>query len=193
MNKESIIKFLKEHVGIFLMNVIIFIVLFLLIPLMINHVNPIIWRTLFVLTIIAVTDLFYLFNKMKYEHILYSLLILFIFNLIFLDYCTIRDLYGITSHGSLDKSPAILDALLVDMVIVFIEYVTLFITRFIKKIINKNKKVNNKKEEKIEEKVEEKKVEEKKVEVKKKTTTKKPATSKTTTTKKKTTTKKTTK
>ena len=193
MNKESIIKFLKEHVGIFLINVIIFIVLFLLIPLMINHVNSIICRTLFVLTIIVVTDLFYLFNKMKYEHILYSLLILFIFNLIFLDYCTIRDLYGITSHGSLDKSPAILDALLVDMVIVFIEYVTLFITRFIKKIINKNKKVNNKKEEKIEEKVEEKKVEEKKVEVKKKTTTKKPATSKTTTTKKKTTTKKTTK
>ena len=192
MNKDSIIKFLKEHVGIFLMNVIIFIVLFLLIPLMINHVNPIIWRTLFVLTIIAVTDLFYLFNKMKYEHILYSLLILFIFNLIFLDYCTIRDLYGITSHGSLDKSPAILDALLVDMVIVFIEYVTLFVTRFIKKIINKNKKVNNKKEEKIEEKVEEKKVEKKKVEVKKKTT-KKPATKKATTTKKKTTTKKTTK
>ena len=193
MNKESIIKFLKEHVGIFLMNVIIFIVLFLLIPLMINHVNPIIWRTLFVLTIIVVTDLFYLFNKMKYEHILYSLLILFIFNLIFLDYCTIRDLYGITSHGSLDKSPAILDALLVDMVIVFIEYVTLFITRFIKKIINKNKKVNNKKEEKIEERVEEKKVEEKKVEVKKKTTAKKPATKKATTTKKKTTTKKITK
>ena len=193
MNKESIIKFLKEHVGIFLMNVIIFIVLFLLIPLMINHVNPIIWRTIFVLTIIAVTDLFYLFNKMKYEHILYSLLILFIFNFIFLDYCAIRDLYGITSHGSLDKSPAILDALLVDMVIVFIEYATLFITRFIKKIVNKKKKVDNKKEEKIEEKVEEKKVEEKKVEVKKKTTTKKPATSKTTTTKKKTTTKKTTK
>ena len=184
MNKESIIKFLKEHVGIFLINVIIFLVLLFLIPLMINHVNPIIWRTLFVLTIIVVTDLFYLFNKMKYEHILYSLLILFIFNLIFLDYCTIRDLYGITSHGSLDKSPAIIDALLVDMVIVFIEYLTLFVTRFIKNIINKKKKVNNTTEEQIKEE----KVEEKKIEPKKKTTTKK-----VTTTKKKTTTKKTTK
>lgn len=175
MNKENILRFLKDHVGILLMNFVLFIVLFFLIPLLFNLVNPYIWRAIFLLVIIVTTILFYMFNKVKYEHVLYSLPILFILNLIIIKYCTIRDLYGITSHGSLDKAPAIIDALLVDMVIVFIEYITLFITRLIKNKVNKNKKVVNTKEEKIEKK-EEVKPEPKKSTKKsttKKTTTKK--------------------
>ena len=178
MNKENIIKFLKDHMMVFIMNFVLFIILFFLIPLLFSVVNPIIWRLIFLFVIAITTILFYLIGKMKYEHVLYSLPILFILNIIILKYCTIRDLYGITSHGSLDKCPAIIDTLLVDMVIVFIEYVSLFITRLIKNIASKSKKVEVKVEEKkaekkkTETKTETKKVEKKKV-VTKKTTSKK--------------------
>ena len=165
MNKEKIINFLKEHVWIFLMNVIMFIILYILIPLLFNRVNAYVWRPLFVLAIVAITDIFYLLKKIKYEHVLYSLPILYVLTLFIIDYCTRRDLYGITSHGNLDKCPALVDALLINLVIVFFQYLTLFITRSIKKIINK-KKGN-------EEVVEEEKKEESK---KKKTTTKKTTT-----------------
>ena len=175
MNKENILRFLKEHVGILIMNLIIFVILFFLIPLLFNVVNPYIWRVLFLLVIIVTTSLFYIFNKIKYEHVLYSLPILFILNLIIIKYCTIRDLYGITAHGNLDKAPAIIDALLVDIVIVFIEYITLFITRLINNVINKNKKIVNTKEEKIEKKEDNKKEEK---QVVKKTTSKKTITKK---------------
>ncbi len=160
MNKEKVLNFLRDRIGIFVMNIIIFVALFFLIPLLFNHVNPFIWRLLFVLVIIGVTDAFYLTKKIKYDDVLYSIIVLFIFNLIFLDYCTIQDLYGITSHGSLDKCPAILDALLVDIVIVFIEYITLLMTRMFKRLFTKPKK-------EAEETKEEKK------ETKKKTSTKK--------------------
>lgn len=149
MNKENIIKFLKDHMMVFIMNVVLFIILFFLIPLLFNIVNPIIWRILFLLSIALVTVLFYLVGKMKYEHVIYSLPILFILNIIFLKYCTIRDLYGITSHGSLDKCPAIIDALLVDIVIVFVEYAALFIARFIKNTANKSKKEEVKETKKV--------------------------------------------
>lgn len=149
MNKENIIKFLKEHMMVFFMNVVLFAILFFLIPLLFNLVNPIIWRVLFLLSIALVTVLFYLVGKMKYEHVLYSLPILFILNIFILNYCTVRDLYGITSHGNLDKCPAIIDALLVDIVIVFIEYVALFITRLIKNILNKKKKEEVKETKKV--------------------------------------------
>jgi len=149
MNKENIIKFLKDHMMVFFMNVVLFVILFFLIPLLFNLVNPYIWRVLFLLSIALVTVLFYLVGKMKYEHVLYSLPILFVLNLFILKYCTVRDLYGITSHGNLDKCPAIIDALLVDIVIVFIEYVALFITRLIKNILNKKKKEEVKETKKV--------------------------------------------
>ena len=148
MKFENILKTLKDYIGILLMNIIMFIILFFLIPLLMDKVNPNIWRLLFVLTIIAITDLFYLTKWIKYEHVLASLPILFILNLIFLGRCERLDLYGITSHGGLDKSPAIIDALLVDMIIVFGQYITLFVTRACNNIIKKQdskKKMKGKK------------------------------------------------
>lgn len=140
MSKEKVLKIFKEYIWIFAMNIALFIILFFLIPLLMDKVNPNIWRILFVISIILITDICYLTKKIKYEQVLFSLPILFILNLIFIGRCIRLDLYGITSHGSLDKSPAILDALLVDMIIVFGEYLTLLITRFIKKIFKgKNK------------------------------------------------------
>lgn len=129
----------KKYAMIFLMNIILFIILFFFIPLLMNKVNAYIWRVLFVLITIAITDIFYLTKKIKYEQVLLSLPIIFILNVIFLSRCINMDLYGITSHGSLDKTPAIVDALLVDIIIVFIEYLALFVTRFIKKILTKKK------------------------------------------------------
>lgn len=121
-----------------------------------NYVAPIIWRLIFAFSIVIVTDVFYLLKKIKYEEILFSIIILFVLNLIFIKYCTIRDLYGITSHGSLDKCPALIDALFVDFIIVFIEYVTLFLTRFIKnkkeKIVKKQETLKTVKKEKTEKK-----------------------------------------
>lgn len=134
---EKVKKIFNEYKMILLMNVIIFAALFFGIGQLVGTVKPLFWRILFVLIVIIITDIFYILKKIKYEHVLVSLPILFILNLIFIRYCTIRDLYGITSHGKLDKCPAILDALMVDLIIIMIEYITLLVTRFIINKMNK--------------------------------------------------------
>lgn len=139
MNKEKVLEIFKKYGMILLMNVVLFIALFFLVPILMNKVNANIWRVLFVFVIIGITETFYLTKKIKYEQVLLSLPILFILNLIFLSRCADMDLYGITSHGSLDKTPAIVDALLVDMIIVFIQYLTLLVTRLIIKLATKKK------------------------------------------------------
>ena len=141
MKLDKLKKVFLNNAMIVLMNVIIFVMIFFILPLLIVRVNPIIWRIAFLFIIAIITNVFYLTKKIKYEQVLISLPILFILNLLILNYCTLNDLYGITSHGSLDKCPAIIDALMVDMIIVFVEYVTLFITRFINKKILKGKKI----------------------------------------------------
>ena len=155
----------NKYKMIVLMNIIIFALLFFGLGLLVvPHFKAIIWRILFVLFIIVTTDIFYLFKKIKYEQVLLSLPILYILNLIFLRYCALRDLFGITNYEIKDKCPAFIDALLIDIIIVFIEYLTLLITRFIVGLINKKK---DKKEEKVE--VKNKTKVEKKKEVKKDT------------------------
>ena len=69
----------------------------------------------------------YIIRPMKTKEILISIPILYLLFLIFLDYCTIRELYGISSLG-LDKTPNYIDALLVVFVFTMIEYVSAFIT-----------------------------------------------------------------
>ena len=143
---EKVKDIFNKYKMIVLMNVIVFIVLFFGLGLFIvPHFKAIVWRILFVLLTILVTDIFYILKKIKYEQVLLSLPIIFILNLIFLKFCTLRDLYGITSYEINDKCPAIIDALLIDMIIVFIEYVTLLITRFIINIARKDIKEEKKK------------------------------------------------
>lgn len=141
MKLDKLKKIFLNNAMILLMNIIIFIMIFFILPLLIVRVNPIIWRIAFLFIIAIITNIFYLTKKIKYEQVLISLPILFILNLFILNYCTLNDLYGITDHGSLDKCPAIIDALMVDMIIVFVEYITLLITRFINKKIMKGKKI----------------------------------------------------
>ena len=44
-----------------------------------------------------------------------------------------KDLYGITAHGELDKSPAWIDALLVTFIIVFFQYLGLTVINLVRR------------------------------------------------------------
>ena len=142
----------NEYKMIVLMNIIVFVAIFFGVGALTTSINPIFWRILFVLCPIIITDIFYIFKKIKYEQVLCGYLVLYPLSLIFIKRFTSKDLFGITSYELLDKCPAYLDALFVVMIIVFIEYLTLLLTRFIINRIRKdikedkpsNKKTNKK-------------------------------------------------
>ena len=104
-----------------------------------------VWFFNTILFIVLPTILFTIIRPLKSKDIFISLPIFYILFLIFLDYCTIRELYGISSLG-LDKTPNYIDALLVVFIFTSFEYITAFIVNKIKdkKINNKAKKVISK-------------------------------------------------
>ena len=96
--------------------------------------------TLFLIFTILPTVAFYLKNLFKKYQIMLGIPFFYLCILCILDSCTIKDLYGITSHGALDKSPAWIDAILVTFIIVFFQYVGLTVMDIAKKYLNNRKK-----------------------------------------------------
>lgn len=96
------------------------------------------WVTNTVLFVVIPTIIFTLKFKIKSKDIILSVPILYIMFLIFLDFCTLRDLYGITS-GRLDKVPNFIDALMVVFIFTFLEYITVYIINRISQKKNSQK------------------------------------------------------
>lgn len=118
----------------------IFLLLFFLIPTIIFEVKPYIWMTLFIVFTILPTMAFYVKNKFKDRQIMFGLIFFYLCILSILDHCTINDLYGITSNGKLDYTPAFIDATFVTFIIVFFQYIGILITNLTKKIRKKKTK-----------------------------------------------------
>ena len=146
--KESPIKIIGDYLVaklryyryVLILDVIVFLFLFFLIPTIILDVKPVMWMTLFLVFTILPTITFYAKNLFKKYQIMLGLPFIYICILCVLDSCTLKDLYGITSHGVLDKTPAMIDAVLVTFIIVFFQYIGLTVVDLCKKLFKKNKK-----------------------------------------------------
>lgn len=118
--KKSV-KFLKRYKYLILLNVIIFILTVFIESLYMYKVGKIIWVISTFLFIVIPTMIMCIIRKVKASEIIVSLPIFYVLFLIFLNYCTMRDLYGITS-GSLDKIPNFIDAIFVVFAFSLIQY-----------------------------------------------------------------------
>ena len=134
--KKSITSFLKKHGDLIIMNVIIFILTVFIESLYIHKLKLLVWFFNTIIFIAGPTILFTLKRGIKSKDIILSIPMLYILFLIFLSYCTLRELYGISSLG-LDKIPNYIDALMVVFVFTFFEYITVLIVNKVK--IKKNR------------------------------------------------------
>lgn len=143
--KKIVFNFFKSHWDLILLDIIIFILTVFIESQYLYKLKLLVWFFNTILFIVLPTILFTIIRPLKSKDIFISLPIFYILFLIFLDYCTIRELYGISSLG-LDKTPNYIDALLVVFIFTSFEYITAFIVNKIKdkKINNKAKKVISK-------------------------------------------------
>lgn len=118
--RESV-KFLKRYKFLIILNIIIFILTVFIESLYMYKVGKIVWVISTLLFIIIPTIVMCAIKKVKANEIIVSIPIFYVLFLIFLKYCTMRDLYGITS-GSLDKIPNFIDAIFVVFAFALIQY-----------------------------------------------------------------------
>ena len=129
---NNIKTFFINYWDLIVMNIIIFILTVFIESQYIYNLKLLVWFLNTIIFVALPTVLMYIFRPMKTKEILISIPILYLLFLIFLDYCTIRELYGISSLG-LDKIPNYIDAIFVVFIFTMIEYVSAFITLKIKK------------------------------------------------------------
>jgi len=125
--KILVLNFLKRHWSLIIMNIIIFILTVFIESIYIYNLKFLVWVFNTFLFVLIPTILFTLKFKIKSKDIILSIPILYILFFIFLDFCTLRDLYGITK-GNLDTIPSYIDALLVVFIFTFLEYLGCYIT-----------------------------------------------------------------
>lgn len=147
--KKIVFNFFKSHWDLILLDIIIFILTVFIESQYLYNLKLLVWFFNTILFIVLPTILFTIIRPLKSKDIFISLPIFYILFLIFLDYCTIRELYGISSLG-LDKTPNYIDALLVVFIFTSFEYLTAYIVNRIKdkkinkqteKVISKKKKI----------------------------------------------------
>ena len=133
LNKIKIVvfNFFKSYWDLILMNIMIFVLTVFIESQYLYNLKLLVWFFNTILFIVLPTILFTIIRPLKSKDIFLSLPIFYILFLIFLDYCTIRELYGISSLG-LDKTPNYIDALLVVFIFTSFEYITAFIVNKIK-------------------------------------------------------------
>ena len=130
---DYLIEKIKKYKYLFILDFVVFLLLFFLIPTVILEVQPFIWMALFLVFTILPTVAFYLRKLFKKYQIMMGVPFFYLLILCILDSCTIKDLYGITAHGELDKAPAWIDALLVTFIIVFFQYIGLTVINLVRR------------------------------------------------------------
>lgn len=133
--KKVISIFFYKYKYLMLMNVVIFILTVFIESLYFSRFNFFEFLNAIIFIVIT-TIIFTKKYKIKSKDIVLSIPMLYILFLIFLNYCTIRELYGISKLG-LDKIPNYIDALMVVFVFTCFEYITAVIINKKKKIVKK--------------------------------------------------------
>lgn len=137
---EAIFNRLREYKFLILLEVIVFVLLFLLIPRFIFEVHPYIWWTLFVIFTIVPTVIFYKKETFKRLQIIVALPVMYLLILTVLRSAILMELYGISSRGNLDPTPVWIDVLFVAIIIVFFQYIGIIAVDLINKRKEKKKK-----------------------------------------------------
>jgi hypothetical protein len=137
--KDVVLKFLDRYWQLIVLDIVIFILTVFIESIYIYNLKFLMWVSNTLLFIIIPTIILTLLFKIKSKDIIVSVPIFYVLFLIFLDFCTLRDLYGITTRTH-DILPSFIDALLVVFIFTCFEYVTCFITNKVKDKIKKNKK-----------------------------------------------------
>ena len=130
---DYLIEKLNKYKYLLILDFVVFLLLFFLIPTIILEVKPFLWMSLFLVFTILPTVAFYLRRLFKKYQVMMGIPFFYLAIICILDSCTIKDLYGITAHGELDKSPAWIDALLVTFIIVFFQYLGLTVINLVRK------------------------------------------------------------
>ncbi len=131
---------LKEYRYVIILDVIVFLLLFFLIPKVIFDVKPFIWMTAFVIFTVLPTIGIYGMNKFRDKQIMFGFFFIYLLILLFIKKFMIIELYGITSQGNLDYTPAWLDAVFITCIILFFQYIGIVIVNLVRKCKKKNKK-----------------------------------------------------
>ena len=142
--KEFVIKFFKKHWDILSMNLIIFILTVFIESLFYDDLNIFvridisnILKFINTIVFIAIPTCFFTWKRnLKTKDILISVPTLYLLFLIFINYCTLREIYGINSLGVSDI-PNYIDAIMVTLIFLLFEYPCNKITL---KIASKKKK-----------------------------------------------------
>lgn len=141
---KIIVKFLKTYKYLIALDVIVFILAVFIESLFMYKVGQLVWVLATILFVVIPTIVFNVINKVSLKDIKVSLFIFYLLFLIFLKFCTMRDLYGITS-GDVDFLPNFIDAIFVVFIFTMLEYIP---TGIIEKIKNKKTKKEVKKKTK---------------------------------------------
>ena len=134
--KDVVVCFLKKHWDILLINIVVFILAVFIESQYIYNLKFLAWAFNLILFIVVPTALVCIKRDLKSKDVLISIPFLYILFLICLDYCTIRELYGISTLYN-DTFPNYIDALMVVFIFSFFEYVTIVFANVIKKKIKK--------------------------------------------------------
>lgn len=129
---EIVFQQIKDVKFILILDFIVFLLLFHFIPLIIFEVRPYVWMTLFVVFTVLPTVFMYLKETFKDYQILIGIPLYYVCILSILRFCTMNELYGISSLGSLDRTPAWVDAIFVVFIIVFFQYLGVLLGKLIR-------------------------------------------------------------
>ena len=137
---DYLVRKVKDYRYVIGVDVVVFALLFFLIPIVILKVKPVIWMIAFILFAMLPTIAVYWFHKFREKQILFSFFFIYFLIFLVLDRCTAIDLYGITSLGELDYTKPWLDAIFVTCIIVFFQYVGILLVNFLQGSKKKKKK-----------------------------------------------------
>ncbi len=131
---------IKDYRYVMGLDLVIFLLLFFLIPSVIFDVKPVVWMIGFVVFCILPTIGIYGMNKFREKQIIFGFFFIYLLIVLSLKRFTLIELYGITSQGNLDHTPAWLDAVFVTCIIVFFQYIGILIVNLVRKMKKKTKK-----------------------------------------------------
>lgn len=129
---DIIFKHIIDIKFILILDFIIFLLLFYFLPKIIFEVRPYVWMTLFVVSTILPTFLVYLKDMFKDYQVLIGIPLYYICIMSIIKFCTMKELYGITSLGTLDKTPAWVDVFFVVFIIVFFQYIGILLVKLMR-------------------------------------------------------------
>ncbi len=142
---QYLMKKLKEYRYVILLDIIVFALLFFLIPTVILEVKPVVWFIAFIVFTILPTMCLYSLKKFRDKQIMFSFFLIYLLIFLGLKRWALLDLYGITSHGSLDYTDPWLDAVFVTCIIVFFQYIGILLVDGKNKLMKAKKKKAKKK------------------------------------------------